>query len=53
MKAAGQKLRKLKTKQVYSFKKETQSNGGNFDPTLTTSITCFGLANAGVRGQVV
>jgi len=53
MKTTGNKLRKLNTKQVYSFKKETQNNGGNFDPTLTTSLLCVGPANAIVRGQLV
>jgi hypothetical protein len=36
MKATAQKLRKLKTKQVYGFKKESFNNGNNWDPTLTT-----------------
>jgi len=53
MKATGQKMLKLKTKQVYAFKKENQSNGANLDPTTITSSGCFGLANAMVRGQVV
>ena len=53
MKSAGQKMLKLRTKQVYAFKKETQNNGVNFDPTITTSLFCIAPANAMVRGQLV
>lgn len=42
MKTTGQKLRKVKTKQVYGFKKEpfNSDGNGNIDPTYTiTTIT--------------
>ncbi len=35
MKATTHKLKKLKTKKVYGFKKES-FDGSNWDPTLTT-----------------
>lgn len=41
MKTTGQKLRKIKTKQVYGFKKEQFVGGdgnGNCDPTLTITL---------------
>jgi hypothetical protein len=41
MKAAEQKLKKFKTRQVYGFKKETTSEAGRIDPTLTTSLLCI------------
>ncbi len=43
---------KLRTKQVYAFKKETQNNGANLDPTTIPSVLCVGPANAMMRGQV-
>jgi hypothetical protein len=42
MKATGQKLKKLKTRQIYGFKKE-QFSGGSGDPTILTTLT--GLNN--------
>jgi hypothetical protein len=41
MKATGQKLKKLKTRQVYGFKKDTFSFNGGGDPTtvMTTTLT--------------
>jgi hypothetical protein len=41
MKASGQKLKKLKTKQVYGFKKDLFHIGGMADTTTvqTTTIT--------------
>ena len=37
MKATGQKLKKLKTRQVYGFKKDQFIIGAMADPTLTTT----------------
>lgn len=40
MKASGQKLKKLKTKQVYGFKKDYfGGGGGNGDPTILVTTT--------------
>jgi len=39
MKATGQKLKKLKTRQVYGFKKDTFSFIGNGDPTTIATTT--------------
>jgi len=39
MKAAGQKLKKLKTRQVYGFKKDRLFTGGDIDPTGVTTLT--------------
>jgi hypothetical protein len=45
MKAAGQKLKKLKTKKVYGFKKDHfNGRGNNGDPTTITTITTTLLA---------
>lgn len=37
MKATGQKIKKLKTRQVYGFKKDQFIIGSMVDPTLTTT----------------
>ena len=37
----------------YGVNYELGYYGGNFDPTLTTSLLCVGPANAIVRGQLV
>jgi hypothetical protein len=37
MKASGQKLKKLKTRQVYGFKKEVNSMAGIWETTTVTS----------------
>jgi len=43
MKATSQKLKKLKVKQVYGFKKENFDNAGLLiDPTITTTIGIIG-----------
>jgi len=39
MKATGQKLKKLKTKQVYGFKKYSFNDNHVGDPTTITTIT--------------
>jgi hypothetical protein len=45
MKSTGQKLKKLKTRQVYGFRKD-QLNGGynNGDPTTLTTLTTSHVA---------
>jgi hypothetical protein len=44
MKATGQKLKKLKTRQVYGFKKDLFSFGGNME--TTTLVTTHIVVNA-------
>jgi len=51
MKATGQKLKKLRTKQVYGFKKEAYGNPNSIDPTLTTSATCTLMFGGMVHAQ--
>jgi hypothetical protein len=44
MKATGQKLKKLRTRQVYGFKKDHFTGGDNGgDPTTITTSTVTGL----------
>lgn len=44
MKASGGKLKKLKTKQVYGFKKDyLGGGGGNGDPTILITTTISGI----------
>ena len=46
MKSTGQKLKKLKTRQVYGFKKEHFIGGiNNGDPTLTTTTITHIMVN--------
>jgi hypothetical protein len=44
MKSTGQKLKKLKTRQVYGFKKDQFTVGENGDPTTITFTTVTHLA---------
>jgi hypothetical protein len=43
MKSPVQKLKKLKTKQVYGFGKGILNNSGNGDPTLTSTACTTGI----------
>jgi len=51
MKTTGFKLKKLKTKQVYGFKKDQYAADfcGEGDPTLTTTITVTHIALNGIN----
>jgi len=50
MKATGLKLKKLKTKQVYGFKKDQfVGDGGLGDPTLNTTTTLSHIALNGIN----
>jgi hypothetical protein len=46
MKTAGQKLKKLKTRQVYGFKKEQLNSGSAARETTTVLTTTSGIAYA-------
>lgn len=51
MKTTGFKLKKLKTKQVYGFKKDQYAAdlSGDGDPTLTTAVTLTHIALNGIN----
>ncbi|WP_259068127.1 hypothetical protein HDF24_17695 [Mucilaginibacter sp. X4EP1] len=51
MKTTGFKLKKLKTKQVYGFKKDQYAAdfSGDGDPTLTTTVTVTHIALNGIN----
>lgn len=51
MKTTGFKLKKLKTKQVYGFKKDQYiaDLSGDGDPTVTTSATVTHIALNGIN----
>lgn len=44
MKTTGQKLKKLRTRQVYGFKKNLYNDTGMGDPTTITTITVTNMA---------